>query len=139
MNDQRKSTAIDWLLSAAITIFLCFAVMHCLVFFQPSDGHARQALAKATLQQVGQALDQYRQAYGRYPSTEESLTALTAGERPFLKTLPKDPWGNELQYAFPGTRQLPFDLWIWGPDGTGNAEDDLYLTEFPSANTYKAP
>ena len=41
--------------------------------------------------------------------------------------VPKDPWGNEFQYAYPperGTRDFP-DIWSLGPDGEDNTEDDI--------------
>jgi hypothetical protein len=40
--------------------------------------------------------------------------------------LPKDPWGNDYQYACPAERGSgEFDIWSWGPDGEDNTEDDI--------------
>jgi general secretion pathway protein G len=71
-------------------------------------------------------LDTFEVTVGRYPSTEEGLHALATTlpdnprgrKQPILKTVPRDPWGNEYQYVYPGTHNRDsYDLWSFGPDG----------------------
>ncbi len=77
-------------------------------------------------------LTQYQFHMGSYPSTEEGLKALVqppAGKEakwkgPYVEELPKDPWGNDYQYRFPGTKHSRgYDLWSYGPDGVESGDD----------------
>ncbi len=73
-------------------------------------------------------LTSYRMHMGSYPTTEEGLEALVRapegrGDRwrgPYLDAnqVPRDPWGNEYQYRYPGEHnEGGYDLWSYGPDG----------------------
>ena len=91
-------------------------------------------IAKAQIDSLGKALDQYRLDVGAYPSTEMGLAALNvkppnldkwAG--PYLKkAVPPDPWGNPYVYKAPGDHG-DYDLLSLGsdgqPGGTGEAAD----------------
>lgn len=47
--------------------------------------------------------------------------------KPMPPTIPRDPWGNEYQYLFPGAHngeESP-DIWSFGPDGVDGTEDDV--------------
>jgi len=97
-------------------------------------GKAEIKTARAQLDSLGKALDQYRIDTGRYPSSEQGLAALVtkpANEShwsgPYLqKGLPPDPWGRPYMYKFPGEHG-DYDLLTFGkdgqPGGTGDAED----------------
>lgn len=90
--------------------------------------------AKAQIDVLGKALDQFRLDVGRYPSSQEGLAALMRAapgdarwHGPYLrKELPLDPWGMPYQYKFPGSRQPDdFDLYSLGPDkAPGGSGDD---------------
>jgi general secretion pathway protein G len=88
---------------------------------------ARATAAKHDVGTINQALKLYRLDIGRYPTTEQGLTALV--ERPtsepipqnwktggYLSSVPKDPWGNPYQYSNPGTRG-EIDVISYGADG----------------------
>ena len=70
-------------------------------------------------------LEKFRHDIGRYPTTEEGLDVLvsppaTENTNPngYIKNIPKDAWGNEYHYRYPGTRSNEgFDLWSNGADG----------------------
>ena len=95
-------------------------------------GKSQTKVAKAQIDSLEKALDQYRLDVGRYPSTEEGLQALVAapsGEAnwagPYLrKGIPPDPWGRPYVYAQPGTHG-DIDLQSYGKDGRegGTGED----------------
>ena len=97
-------------------------------------GKSEVQVARAQIDALEKALDQYRLDTGHYPSTEIGLTALVtkpASEPkwsgPYLKkTVPLDPWGRAYQYKSPGDHG-DFDLISFGkdgqPGGTGEAED----------------
>lgn len=95
-------------------------------------GQSNTTLARAQIEALSSALDQYRLQVGRYPGTEQGLPALTAapaGEArwagPYLKkAVPNDPWGRPYRYAAPG-QHGDFDLSSLGRDGQpgGSGED----------------
>lgn len=97
-------------------------------------GKSEVKVARAQLDALGKALDQYRLDTGRYPSTEEGLGALIdrPGEEskwsgPYLrKRVPLDPWGRAYVYRFPGERGGDYDLVSLGRDGQlgGSGEDE---------------
>lgn len=95
-------------------------------------GKSEVKVARAQLDALGKALDQYRIDVGRYPSSQDGLAALVqrpAGESrwqgPYLsKAVPQDPWGHDYTYKAPGEHG-DFDLTSLGRDGRpgGSGED----------------
>ena len=94
---------------------------------------AREIDAKQDINSIVQALKLYRLDIGRYPTTEQGLSALVAKPttepipqnwKPngYVDRLPKDPWGFAYQYSNPGTRG-EIDVFSLGadnkPGGTG--------------------
>jgi general secretion pathway protein G len=75
---------------------------------------------KATIVQVSDGLKMYRLQKRKYPSTDEGLEAMI--EAGVLERFPKDAWGNDLNYQFPGSSEQPFDLWSLGGDGMDGGE-----------------
>lgn len=96
-------------------------------------GKSEVKVARAQLDALEKALDQYRLDVGHYPSAEQGLSALVtrpANEArwsgPYLrKGVPLDPWGRTYVYRFPGERG-EFDLLSLGRDGQpgGSGEDE---------------
>ncbi len=96
-------------------------------------GKSQVKIARAQIDALDKALDQFRLDVGRYPTTEEGLQALVAapgGEAgwagPYLKKgVPADPWGRPYVYQQPGTHGGDFDLLSYGKDGRvgGTGED----------------
>ncbi|MBZ4212092.1 MAG: type II secretion system major pseudopilin GspG [Rhodoferax sp.] len=97
-------------------------------------GKAEVKVARAQLDALEKALDQYRLDTGHYPTQEQGLVAVIKKpaneprwEGPYLKKeLPMDPWGRPFVYKIPGERG-DFDLASLGkdgvPGGTGEAAD----------------
>src|SRR3954469_19498555 len=96
-------------------------------------GKSEVNVAKAQIDALEKALDQYRLDTGHYPSTELGLVSLMqkppnepkwAG--PYLrKEGPLDPWGKPYVYKMPGEKGADFDLLSYGKDGQpgGNGEN----------------
>lgn len=84
---------------------------------------ARRSKARADIEGIGVAIQSYYMEEGKYPS---SLDDLTSGDDPYLeKGIPKDPWGNDYIYGFPGTHKpFKYDLKSLGFDGV-DSEDDI--------------
>lgn len=85
--------------------------------------------AKVQIKNISDALELYKVKLNRYPSTAEGLQALVSppeGRRPFMETIPEDPFGSEYLYISPGTHHpSKFDLYSKGPDGVADTEDDI--------------
>jgi general secretion pathway protein G len=101
-------------------------------------GKSEIKAAKAQIDALEKALDQYRLDLGRYPNGEQGLAALMAqpsGESkwqgPYLKkAVPLDPWGKPYQYKYPG-EHAEFDLMSWGKDGQpGGSGEDADITNW---------
>ncbi len=96
----------------------------------PKLGKGKQAAAKAQIELLGQALDQYRLDVGSYPSTTEGLNALMTNpggdkwDGPYLKkNVPLDPWGNPYNYQSPGSHG-EYDLYSLGRDNKPGGEGE---------------
>ena len=87
-------------------------------------GKSEVKTAKAQIDSLGKALDQYRLDTGHYPSTENGLAALNAAPAneskwngPYLqKKVPSDPWDHAYLYKMPGEHG-DYDLISLGNDG----------------------
>ena len=92
----------------------------------PSQDRARVEKAKADIAIMGNALEMHRLERFTYPSSELGLKALlktgeenslnNVNNRGYIKSLPKDPWGNDYQYIIPG-QNGEYDLFSMGADG----------------------
>ncbi|WP_439899893.1 type II secretion system major pseudopilin GspG [Paraburkholderia phymatum] len=87
-------------------------------------GKSNTKIARAQIESLGKALDQYRLDVGAYPTTEEGLQALMTKPQdalhwsgPYLqKAVPPDPWDRPYQYRAPGEHG-DYDLYSYGKDG----------------------
>lgn len=98
-------------------------------------GESKQIAAKAQIELLSTALDVYKLDTGKYPTQDTGLEALInkSGEvgnwkGPYLKKekIPKDPWGAEYVYKYPGEHG-DYDIISYGVDGseggTGENQD----------------
>ena len=82
----------------------------------------RSDRARSELYAISDALEQYRESHGRYPTTSEGLFPLVDAE--LLRKIPEDPWFHAYEYRCPGTRsKAGFDLWTYGADGRPGGND----------------
>jgi general secretion pathway protein G len=101
-------------------------------FDQVSKSNAK--IARAQIDSLERALDQYRLDVGSYPTSEQGLAALNTKPQniekwsgPYLKkAVPPDPWGARYFYKAPGDHG-DYDLSSLGSDGqaggSGEAAD----------------
>ena len=97
-------------------------------------GKSEIKVARAQLDALEKALDQYRLDTGHYPAPESGLAALiqkppneAKWDGPYLKKIvPMDPWGRPYIYKLPGEHG-EYDLVSYGkdgqPGGSGEASD----------------
>lgn len=82
--------------------------------------------AKMDIQTISNALDLYKTEFGRYPESDDGLGKLVEEKILKEKKVPRDPWGNEYIYIFPGSNNDDgFDLYSFGADGREGGEDDI--------------
>ncbi len=101
-------------------------------------GKSEVKAARAQIDALGKAIDQFRLDVGRYPTTEEGLAILISKpvnlpkwDGPYLtKNVPVDPWGNPYVYKAPGTHG-DYDLISYGKDGrTGGDGENADITNW---------
>lgn len=126
---QSGFTLIE-IMVVVIIIGLLAAVVVPQIFGRVDD--ARIAKAKQDIAAMETALTLFKLDNFRYPTTEQGLNALV--QKPadpdirnwrqggYLKRLNKDPWGNDYQYVYPGTRGREYDLFSFGADGQPGGE-----------------
>ena len=92
---------------------------------------ARKVKAKQDVMAIQNALELYKLDNGNYPSQEQGLQALvskpTTSPAPqnwnaYLKSLPRDPWGNPYDYLNPG-QHGDVDVSTNGPGDHAEGED----------------
>ena len=84
-------------------------------------GKSEIQVARAQIDALEKAVDQYRLDNRRYPTNEEGLAAV----QPYLKkALPNDPWGRPYLYRTPGEK-TDYEVVSYGRDGKpgGSGED----------------
>lgn len=95
-------------------------------------GKSKQTIAKAQIESLCTAIETYKLDTDRYPAQEEGLNALVSspGEAanwngPYLskRKVPKDPWGNEYVYTYPGNNG-DYDIVAYGADGQEGGEGE---------------
>jgi general secretion pathway protein G len=81
----------------------------------PAADRAATTKARADIATLEQGIEMYRLDNQRYPTSEEGLQALVAGQ--FIRRLPNDPWNRPYAYAAPGRDGRPFTVASLGADG----------------------
>jgi general secretion pathway protein G len=125
----RRGFTLLELLVVIVIIGLLASLVAPKYFNQIGKSNAR--IAKAQIDALEKALDQYRLDVGSYPGTELGLAALTSRPQnlerwqgPYLKKVaPPDPWGRPYQYKSPGDHG-DYDLFSWGADGQPGGTDE---------------
>lgn len=101
-------------------------------------GKSETKAARAQIDSLSKALDQFRLDTGHYPTQEEGLAALTVREAseakwdgPYLaKEVPADPWGNPYIYKMPGDHG-DYDLLSYGKDAKpGGVDENIDVTNW---------
>ncbi|HJS22212.1 MAG TPA: type II secretion system major pseudopilin GspG [Steroidobacteraceae bacterium] len=97
-------------------------------------GQAQTTKVKADIQGYETALSLFKLDNFKYPSTDQGLEALVKPpadpsirnwkEGGYIRSLKKDPWGNNYQYVYPGTHGTEYDLFTLGADAQPGGEGD---------------
>lgn len=97
-------------------------------------GAAKDVTARSQIEMLGAALDAYRLDNGRYPTTDQGLSALwtipsaspppVSWRGPYLrKDVPLDPWRHAYVFRSPGqANPTGYDLLSYGEDGSAGGQ-----------------
>jgi general secretion pathway protein G len=128
-NRQRGFTLIE-----IMVVVVILSVLGALVVPQIIDkvDVAKVKRAQSDIRAIQTALDLYRLDNFKYPTTEQGLQALVKqpvdptitnyAASGYLKSLPKDPWGNVYIYASPGGDGRDYEITTYGRDGKPGGE-----------------
>jgi len=94
---------------------------------------ARQTAAKTQIAAFSTALSAFEVDNGYYPKGKSGLQDLVtqpsdaqSWKGPYLKDIPKDPWGNDYIYDYPGRNNVNgYDIFSMGADLKEGTEDDI--------------
>ena len=129
MKKQAGFTLIEVMVVVVILAILA-AIIVPRILNRPEQ--ARRIAAKQDIAALDNALSLYKLDNGVYPTNDQGLMALvklpttppipqnwaTGG---YLKTLPKDPWGQPYHYRNPGQHR-DIDIFTYGPSNQPNKD-----------------
>ena len=122
MQHQRGFSLIEIMVVVVILGILASIVVP-KIMSRPDE--ARIVKAKQDVLAIQNALDLYKLDNGVYPTTDQGLMALVEKPttdpaphdwKPYLKSLPKDPWGRDYLYLNPG-QHGEIDVFTEGASG----------------------
>lgn len=125
---QRGVTLIEMMV--VVTIIALFTVLVMPRMFNRAAA-ARATAARTQINGFMSALGTYKLDTGVWPTSEQGLTALrqkpdgiSNWQGPYLPAdVPKDPWGHEYVYKYPGEHGDEPDLLSYGADGQPGGEE----------------
>ena len=134
-NTKNKGFTLAELLVVIVIISILAGVV---MFGAPwAISEAKRSAAQAQITELCKAVDSYHAKLGEYPSTDTGLKALINkpshipdGKWPkggFWQrgSLPKDPWGRDYVYIYPGVKNPNiYDIASYGKDGQKGGEGE---------------
>lgn len=133
MNRQFKQTGFTLIEIMVVVVILAILASVVVPKIMDRPDEARIAKAKQDVRAVESALGLYKLDNFVYPTTDQGLEALvtkpSGSPEPknykkggYVKSVPKDPWGNEYQYLNPGVHG-DIDIFSLGPDMQPSDDD----------------
>jgi general secretion pathway protein G len=128
-NRRNAFTLVELMVVVVILGILAATILPSLV---GTAADAKIGAAKADVAELESAVERFYVNMDRFPTTEEGLKVLVDqpttedGKNwrgPYVKQLRDDPWGNPIQYRYPGTHHpTSFDIWSRGEGGQDGGE-----------------
>ena len=93
-------------------------------------GGAKSKSALIQIRDLEQALELYKLDVGRFPNSEEGLSALVDAPNDakgsYLKKeqIPLDPWGNSFEYRYPEANSSRYKIISYGSDGRAGGDGE---------------
>ena len=134
MNQKKHTDEDGFTLVEVMVVMVIIALLTTFVVVNvlPSQDKAMVQKAKADIRLLEQAMEMYRLDLMDYPDEQDGLAALKSApaglsnpglyrKGGYVKFLPKDPWGNDYIYKYPGENGV-VDLISYGADGETGGE-----------------
>jgi len=134
---KRRSARSGFTLIELLLVLVILSVLAAIVVpkFARRSQQSRITAARTEIAHMGLSLDMFEIDVGRYPTTEEGLSALveppasvTGWNGPYItgSGVPDDPWGALYIYKCPGQHNVDsYDICAKGPDGQDGGGDDI--------------
>ena len=133
MKTQFKQTGFTLIEIMVVVVILAILASVVVPKIMDRPDEARIAKAKQDVRAVESALGLYKLDNFVYPTTDQGLEALvtkpSGSPEPknykkggYVKSVPKDPWGNEYKYLNPGVHG-DIDVFSLGPDMQPSDDD----------------
>jgi general secretion pathway protein G len=118
-----------------MVVILILAILAALIVprVMGRSDQAKVSAAKADISALRSFVQLYKLDTGKFPTTDEGLQALivqpsdvSGWKGPYAdKGIPRDPWGNDYLYEYPGSDgdQNSFSIMSYGADGTVGGTD----------------
>jgi general secretion pathway protein G len=130
---QRGFTLVEMLLVLVILATLAAVVVP---KFAGRSKQAKVTAAKSQISNLEIAIDLFEVDMGYYPKAgndlrdlieEPNSSSVQDWQGPYLKKgIPKDPWGNDYIYNYPGKMNIAsYDISSGGPDTKTGTDDDI--------------
>jgi len=128
MNCKQNGFSLIEIMVVVVILSILAALVVPKIINRPEE--ARIVKAKQDVLTLQNALELYQLDNGFYPSTEQGLNALINKPNdppipehwsPYLKFLPKDPWGHAYLYNNPGEHG-DIDIYTYGRTGMPNGK-----------------
>jgi len=127
--DRRSGFTMIELLVVMVILGLLAALVAPNFFGQAAK--ARVKTARVQITNLATALDALALDTGSYPNTQEGLSALLEApngmdmwDGPYMKKIPKDPWGHEYVYRGPDKGGGDYEILSYGADGRPGGDGD---------------
>ena len=131
----RRRAARGFTLIELLVVIVILAILAAVVITRVTHRteDARISKAIADVKALDDAMETYKLDTGAYPTSDQGLEALVnqsaSGNNkwngPYIKgSLPRDAWGNEYVYRFPGENG-EYDILSPGPDAQVGSADDV--------------
>jgi len=132
-NRRRQSRAFTLIELLLVLVILGILAAIVVPKFAGRTEEARVTAAKTQISSFSTALDAFEVDNGYYPKGRNGLLELVQQPRdaknwhgPYLKEIPKDPWGNDYVYECPGRHNVgSYDLMSIGFDQRAGSDDDV--------------
>lgn len=123
-NASRRAFTLIEVMVVVLIIGMLTTIVGVSVARRPGQG--RQTTARAQVEILANAVEEYHMGTSAYPAKLVDLVQNPGNAKwdgPYLrkKQVPKDPWGNEYHYDTPGEHDT-FDICSYGSDGAPGGE-----------------